>query len=125
MSDSLDILHDFSDLGKEVKFKINDKEYIIGLITPKKSKELFAISKRVSADSKRYQDLIKKQEEDPSFEIPADVDIDIFDFQMQFITTSVTNVTKEEIEDTWSTRQIARVVELINNVISGEQEKKS
>lgn len=112
---------DFSDLGKDVTFKFNNKEYIIPAIPKSKSKELMRLGREVSRKSKEHE---KKIEANPDLDDDSDIE-DLHNFQNDFILKVVSNVTKEEIEE-WPTRLVSRVIKLINDVVSDttDSEKK-
>jgi len=104
---------DFSDLGKDVTFKFNNKDYVIPAIPKSKAKELMRLSREVVRKSKEYE---KSQEDNPDSKDDSDIDT-LYDFQADFIMKAVTNVTKEEIED-WPARLVSRVIQLINDTLS-------
>jgi len=110
---------DFSDLGKDVTFKFNEKTYIIPAIPKSKAKELMRLSREVIRKSKEYE---KIQLEDPDSKDDSDIDV-LYDFQANFILKAVSGVTKEEIE-LWPARLVSRVIQLINETVSDTSDEK-
>lgn len=125
--------YDFSDLEKNVEFKVGEKNYIIPPISREQARKLYQLSKelrdRYEAREKQEKEIALKKESGEEIE---DIDFvsqqieDLKIFQNKFIMQAVTNVTEEELEK-WSARLVKRVVDLINDIVSGDfdQEKKA
>lgn len=130
------LIEDYSDLGKPLQFKYNEVLYSIPTISPAQAKKLIKMSREIAKKASEREKIVKQLEEENK-EIPEELmeEMDkLFDFQIDFIyQTGIKKIEndkfiefdKEEINDTWSTKLIAKVFRRVNELIVGEQEKKS
>lgn len=134
---------DYSDLGKPISFAYLGITYTIPPIPPAKAKKLIKMSREIGEKSKKNEMLVKSFE-DRGEALPdslMDEMSNIFDFQMDFIITAglmkvtyqdgvsgsftTEAVNKAFIDENWSTQLVMKIFQRINEVIVGEQEKKS
>ena len=140
-------IEDFTDLGQPLDFRYGENVFSIPSISPAKAKKLIRMSREISRESALREKQIKELEAEGK-EIPEELydSMDkLFEFQIDFIyKTGIKKVIKKG-EDTvlkefpveeisgdeeknipgWSTQLISKVFKRINEVIIGEQEKKS
>jgi len=142
---NLNQIEDFSDLGQSFNFKYGEKTYTVPPISPVTAKKLIKTAREFSARSSERDERVKAFEEsqkdlpeDQKKPVPSEMIEEVegfFDFQVSFIILSgIKNstfedganniVTKDEIENSWSTQLVMRVFRRINEIISVEQEKK-
>lgn len=140
-------IEDFTDLGQPLDFRYGENVYSIPSISPAKAKKLIRMSREISKESTKREKQIKELEAEGK-DIPDELydSMDkLFDFQIDFIYKTGIKKVFEKGEDTilkefpveeiagdeeknipgWSTQLISKVFKRINEVIIGEQEKKS
>lgn len=141
-------IEDFTDLGQPLEFRCGENVYSIPSISPAKAKKLIRMSREISKESTKREKQIKELEAEGK-DIPEELydSMDkLFDFQIDFIySTGIKKIVTgkddiivlkefpvEEIGGDeeknipgWSTQLISKVFKRINEVIIGEQEKKS
>ncbi len=140
-------IEDFTDLGQPLDFRYGENVYSIPSISPAKAKKLIRMSREISKESTKREKQIKELEAEGK-DIPDELydSMDkLFDFQIDFIYKTGIKKIFEKGEDVtlkefpveeiagdeeknipgWSTQLISKVFKRINEVIIGEQEKKS
>jgi len=140
-------IEDFTDLGQPLDFRCGENVYSIPSISPAKAKKLIRMSREISKESIKREKQIKELEAEGK-DIPDELydSMDkLFDFQIYFIYKTGIKKVFEKGEDVtlkefpveeiagdeeknipgWSTQLISKVFKRINEVIIGEQEKKS